>query len=312
MEKKLSNIAWTTACIALVFFVGVKSTYAQSYLGSEWNKFLGGVGTFTGAGNKTGEELAKNFILNGIVIVRFVVGAVAVIMGILYGMSLVFARGQEDVITKQKKNFLGVLIGFIILIISENVARIFNPEIATAQKMIDFGAARDQLRSITDYLKWLLGSIAVLSTTISGISLVIAAGDEEAVTKQKRNLTWSLIGMLVILLANNIVNAIYVIKTPSEVVAGSPQSSITEISSIIRLILVFLGPIAIAFTIYAGFYYLTSFDNEERTTKAKNMIVGGVTGIIIIYSAVAIVNTLTSKNLAPPEPTAYLLEQTLS
>jgi hypothetical protein len=163
-----------------------------------------------------------------------------------------------------------------------------------------------------DYLKWLLGSVAVLSTTISGISLVTAAGDEEAVTKQKRNLTWSLIGMLVILLANNIVNAIYVIKTPSEVVAGQATSTISEISSIIKLILVFLGPVAIAFTIYAGFYYLTAFDDEDRTTKAKGMIVGGVTGIIIIYSAVAIVNTLTSVNLAPPDTTAYLLGHILS
>ena len=70
---------------------------------------------------------------------------------------LVFARGKEEVITKQKTNFLYVFMGFIILIISENVAGIFNPEKATTDKLIDFEAAHDQLRDIVDYIKWLLG-----------------------------------------------------------------------------------------------------------------------------------------------------------
>ena len=292
---------WPYLAFCLLLFVFADNTFAQSYLGTGWDRFLGNVETFSGAGSQSGETLAVNFIRNAISIVRFVVGAVALIMGILYGMALVFARGQEEAITRQKKNFLGVFIGFIILIISENVANIFNPETATAERLIDFNAARDQLRNMVDYVKWLLGSVIVLFMTISSVKMVTAGGEEEEITKQKRNLTWSVIGMLVILLANNIVNAIYVINSPSEVIAGKAQTTIGEISSLIRLILIFLGPLAIVFTIYAGFYYLTSFDNEERTTTAKNMLVGGITGIIIIYSAVAIVNTITS------EPLTYLL-----
>ena len=119
-----------------------------------------------------------------------------------------------------------------------------------------------------------------------------ADGKEETLTKEKMHLAWSGIGMLAILLASNIVNAIYVVNSSTdEVTAGSSTTAVQEIGSVIRLLLVFLGPLAVIFTIYAGFMYLTSFDNEERSKKSRTMIVSGVTGIVIIYTAYALVNT---------------------
>lgn len=296
--KKIIKIIGPTVLFCLLLLIVLKTAYAQSYLGDEWDQYLGGVKNFATDG-KTGEELAVGFIQNAIRIVRFLVGGVALIMGILYGMALVFARGKEEVITKQKTNFLYVFMGFVILIVSENIAGIFNPEKATSANLIDFNAAHDQLRDIVNYIKWLLGSVIVLFMVISSIRMITAGGEEEMITKQKRNLTWNIIGMMVILLASNIVNAIYVInETSGEVSAGGPQAGITEVTSIIRLILVFLGPIAIAFTIYAGFMYLTSFGNDERNQKAKRMIIGGVTGVIIVFAAYALVNTITAEKIA--------------
>jgi hypothetical protein len=285
---------WAIFFVLLLFTL--KAAHAQSYLGTEWDRYLQNVRGFTPT-SQSGEELAISFVLNLIRIVRNVVGAAALIMGVLYGVRLVISRGQEDVISKQKTNFLYALLGFIILIISENVALILNPERATTDQLIDFDAARDQLRDIVDYMKWLLGSVAVLMFAISALRLVVAQGEDEELTAQKRNMTWSLLGLLVVLLASNIVNAIYVIRSPAETAAAAPESAITEFAGVIRLILVFLGPAAIAFTIYAGFMYLTALDNEERATKAKRMIVEGVVAIVVIYGAFALVSSLTSAEL---------------
>lgn len=274
----------------------LKAAHAQSYLGTEWDRYLQNVRSFTPT-TLSGEELAINLVLNGIRIIRNIVGGVALIMGILYGLRLVLARGQEEVIAKQKSNFIYALLGFMILIISENVALIFNPERATSEQLIDFNAARDQLRDIVDYIKWLLGSVIVLMMTISSVRMILSRGDQEEITKQKRNLTWSLLGMLLILLANNIVNAVYVINSPTEVVAAGAEAGITEFTGIIRLILVFMGPLAIAFTIYAGFVYLTALENEEQASKGRRMIVWGIVAIVTIYGAYAIVNTITGANL---------------
>jgi len=294
--KIISSIA--VLCLA-VFLVAKTAHAADSYLGTEWDKYLqGNLKTFAGASGKTGEALAINLIQNIIRIARYMVGAVALVFGVIYGLELIIGRGKEDVITKQKQNFLWTLLGFIILIASENIARVFNPEAATTARMIDFGAARDQLRDAVNYIKWLFGSVAVLFMTISGLRMMLASGDEEAITKQKRNLTWSMIGMLVILLANNIVNAIYVIKEPKEIIPAQASAGIMELTGVIKLILVFLGPIAIIFTIYAGFIYLTAADNEEKTSQAKRMIIGGITGIVIVYAAYALANTVTAETFA--------------
>jgi len=292
-------LPWTIFFVLLLFTL--KIVHAQGYLGEEWNDYIKDIPGYI-ANDKTGEELAINFIINIIRIVRNIVGALALIMGVLYGFRLVISRGQEEVISKQKTNFLYAFIGFVILIISENIATIFNPEQSTTGQIIDFNAARDQLRDIVDYIKWLLGSVIVLFMTISSIKLITGGGDDENITQQKRNITGSGIGILAILLASNIVNAIYVIKSPNEAVAAAPGTAIGEITSVIRLILIFLGPMAIAFTIYAGFLYLTALDNEEQVDKGKRMIVAGIVAIFIIYGAFAIVNTLTSADLALLNP----------
>jgi hypothetical protein len=298
--KKIIKAVCGIGVICLAIFLVAKTAHAaDSYLGTEWDKYLqGNLKTFAGASGKTGEALAVNLIQNIIRIARYMVGAVALVFGVIFGAELILGRGKEDVITKQKQNFLWTLLGFLILIVSENIARIFNPEAATTARMVDFGAARDQLRDAVGYLKWLFGSVAVLFMTISGIKMVLSKGEEETITKQKENLAWSMIGLLVILLANNIVNAIYVINEPKEIVPAQASAGIMELTGIIKLILVFLGPLAIIFTIYAGFLYLTAADNEERTSQAKRMIIGGITGIVIIYAAYALVNTITAETFA--------------
>ena len=279
-----------------LFVFGLQAASAQSVFG-DWDKYLKDVPGFS-ANNETGEDLAINFILNLVQIVRNLVGVAALLIGVIYGLRLVMARGQEETISKQKTNFLWLIVGFVILIISENVARIFNPEDATSGALIDFDATRDQLRDIVNYVKWLIGSIIALYMTTVAYRMITAGDDEEEINTQKKSLTWGLFGMLTILLASNIVNAIYVLNAPDEAAAAAPASAISEIVGVLRLILVFLGPVAIIFTVYAGFLYLTAMEDDEQTTTAKRMIIAGIVAIIIIYGAYALVNTFTSQDLS--------------
>jgi len=296
--RKIARYGIPLALFALILFMWAKGAFAQSALGEDWMKVVGqtGLKRFAGTGGVEGEADVTNVLRRAISLVRYGMGGVAIIFGILYASGLVFARGNEEAIGKQKKNFLWAFMGFVILMVADGVAQVFNPvsNKVTSDQLIDFNAARDQLRTIADYLKYMLGSIMVLMMTISGIKLIVAQGNEEAVTKQKTNVVYSGIGMLVILLASNIVNAVYVINTGEVQKTGVAANTL---GNVIRLILVFLGPAVVLFTIYAGFMYLTALDNEERSKKAKAMIVGGITGIVIIYSAYALVNTFYK-----PEP----------
>ncbi|MFH1546786.1 MAG: hypothetical protein ABIE14_05415 [Patescibacteria group bacterium] len=69
-------------------------------------------------------------------------------------------------------------------------------------------------------------------------------------------------------------------------------SAIGMITGWTNFMLPFVGAIAIAALVYAGFLYLTAAGNEEQTGKARKIIIWVVIGIIIIFFAYAIVNTL--------------------
>lgn len=300
--RKIISIIGPTVLFCLILFVGLKIAHAQDSLGGNWANYLEGeLPSFDTPQGATGEDIAASVIRRGIGLVKYLIGGVALLFGIVYAMNFIFAGGKEESLSKYKQNFLWLLIGFIILMAADGISQIFNPETASSDALIDFQAGRDQLRIITNYLKWFFGSVIVLLMTVSGIKMMAASGNEEAIGKEKTHLIWSGIGILVILLASNIVNAIYVINGDKAQAAGA-EAGITEIGGVIRLALVFLGPVAVLFTIYAGFMYLTAFENEDRANKAKTMIVGGVTGIVIIYAAYALVNTFLITDLIPALP----------
>ncbi len=300
--QKFISIVGPTALFCLVLFVGLKVANAQGSLGADWANYLEGeLPSFDAPEGASGEDVAASVIRRGIGLAKYIIGGVALLFGIIYAMNFIFARGKEETLSKYKQNFLWLLIGFVILMAADGISQIFNPETASSEALIDFTAGRDQLRIITNYLKWLFGSIIALLMTISGIKMMTASGNEEAIGKEKTHLVWSGVGMLVVLLASNIVNAIYVINGDKAEAAGA-SAGITELGGVIRLMLVFLGPLAVLFTIYAGFMYLTALDNEDRANKAKTMIVAGVTGIVIIYSAYALVNTFLVADLTPVLP----------
>ncbi len=301
--KKILKFIGSVAGFCFLLFFMLKVAHAQDSLGGGWDKFLkGDLPGFNAPKGATGEDIAAGVVRRGITLVKYLVGSAALIFGIIYAVNLIVARGKEEALTKNKLNFLWLFIGFIIIMVADGIANIFNPEAAKSDALIDFQAARDQLRDVANYLKWVFGSVIVLFMTIAGVRLITAGGNQETIEKEKRHLVWSGIGMLMILLATNLVNAIYVVnKVTGETTAANASVGIDEVGGIIKLILVFLGPMAVVFTIYAGIMYLTALDNEDRANKAKKMIVAGVTGIIIIYSAFALANTFLTADLVPPE-----------
>jgi len=60
------------------------------------------------------------------------------------------------------------------------------------------------------------------------------------------------------------------------------------IGGVISGILMLLGVIFMAYTIYAGYIWLTSAGNEEKLTKAKAILRGSIIGLIIVLGAYAI------------------------
>ena len=62
----------------------------------------------------------------------------------------------------------------------------------------------------------------------------------------------------------------------------------TTIGQIVRVVLGFLGLLAVLLVLWAGFLWMTATGNEDQIGKAKGILISAVIGLIIIMSAYAI------------------------
>lgn len=67
------------------------------------------------------------------------------------------------------------------------------------------------------------------------------------------------------------------------------------IGRIVRIVLSFLGLIAVIIIIVGGFQWMTSGGNEEKIGKAKKLMLSGIIGLVIIVLAYAIASFIISK-----------------
>lgn len=71
--------------------------------------------------------------------------------------------------------------------------------------------------------------------------------------------------------------------------AGLGSGSLTQtIASIIRVILGFLGVVAVVIILIGGFKWMIAGGNNDKVGEARKYIFAGITGLVIILSAYAI------------------------
>lgn len=74
-------------------------------------------------------------------------------------------------------------------------------------------------------------------------------------------------------------------------VAGISNSSTDlsgSVASILNFVLSFVGVIFLILLIYGGFLWMTSTGNQESITKARNIVISAIIGLVIVLSAYTI------------------------
>jgi hypothetical protein len=62
----------------------------------------------------------------------------------------------------------------------------------------------------------------------------------------------------------------------------------TTIASLIRVVLGFLGIVAVVIILIGGFKWMTAGGNDDKVKSAKKVIISGIIGLVIVLSAFAI------------------------
>jgi uncharacterized membrane protein len=65
-------------------------------------------------------------------------------------------------------------------------------------------------KTIIDILSWIVGVVAVIMMVIAGLTMVTSAGEAEKAKKAKSTITYALVGLVIVLLAQVIIR--FVIK----------------------------------------------------------------------------------------------------
>lgn len=158
---------------------------------------------------------------------------------------------------------------------------------------------------------WLLGIVAVLSLIgiiMSGIRMVIAIGNEQAIAHAKKILFWSVAGLVISALALTIINILggilgFAQSTPltptvyaADVgldVANQVNLDVfdeTEIASrIVQLITSLAVIIALAVFIFGAIMMIVSLGDDNRVATAKKIMLYAVIGLILIGMAYVII-----------------------
>lgn len=264
-------------------------------------------------------ELVYSIILN----IRYIIGTIAIVMILYSGFRMVTGWGNEEVYSKQHTNILYAIIGLAAVGLAGEVVKIFSvgcPEFTPpGQTQIPCTAGgflqnpnailrtstlfNQTTKMIITFIKYFIGSIAVLMIVRNGLRMVTMGSAEDKMAIDKKNLIYSALGLILIILADTAVNQVFYKLDYSQYPgtggvrpALDANRAIMEIVGFTNYVVAIVGPIAVLALVGGGVMYMTSAGQEERMATAKRLIISALIGIIIMYGAFAIVSTFIAGN----------------
>lgn len=268
-----------------------------------------------GHANASAQQGASNItsaIFYVVDFIKYIMGSVAVIFIIISGIKLLTAaRKIDEVAETQKEHLKYAIIGLIVIIVADQIVKaIFGDQGETFNNQASIKAASqaasEQLRGIYSAFMYFGGALAVLMIVIGGFRLVTNPGNEEVQGKIKQQVTWAIVGLILLGLAETVVKDIVF---PKE---GSVLSNVDKAKQLIvtmtNFISGFLSTVSVIMLIYAGYIYVVDMGKDEGPAKAKKAIAGAVIGLIVAMGAYAVVHTVIqlepTSNVVQPASTA--------
>ena len=77
-------------------------------------------------------------------------------------------------------------------------------------------------------------------------------------------------------------------KDIAEETYKTDQNLNAVLSNVVGIILSVIGGIFVIFIVYAGYIWMTAHGNEQKSSKAKEIIIQSIIGLIVIIAAYAI------------------------
>ncbi len=99
---------------------------------------------------ETGVDIAKSLAASIVDNVRFIIGAVAVLMIIISSIRLIIAEGDEETFKKQKSALIMAIIGLVLVGLSGEISQIFTVEKGASLRLTRLQRAMRSATSLVD------------------------------------------------------------------------------------------------------------------------------------------------------------------
>ncbi|MBN1494774.1 hypothetical protein JW911_03515 [Candidatus Peregrinibacteria bacterium] len=250
-------------------------------------------------------SMLNQFVGGLVANLKYLLGGFAVVYIILAAVKLILAGGSEDTVTKAKSAITYGIIGLAVIGFADEMAKVIYVGgrasfLSSPSEMIQRSQIFSQaVQVFITFIKYIVGGIAVLMLVRNGIRLAALQGKEESVTLDKKNLAFTSLGLILIIMASTVIDKVLFVFNPSEYTPGAdqainPQKAVQELIGVTNIVVSIIAPIAILVLIAGAIMYATAGGNDEKMGKAKRMIMLAIVGMIIIYGAFAIISTVIS------------------
>ncbi|MDP3975714.1 MAG: hypothetical protein Q8P95_02245, partial [bacterium] len=268
---------------------------------------LSDIGLKDGKGQEGGVGFKDMIASIGGIIMR-VLGAIALLFLFVAGYNLVTAQSKAaEEIETQKRTVVYVIIGLLIFAFSyefiyeylyENEGDFLladDPANADPKAGAAGGAvaqavkAVEQIKTLLEIFLSFAGVGAILMLIVASLRLIVNAGDEEQIKKQRNIVGYTALGIIIINMASILIEKIIFRSGGFEPIdVPAFESQLTGLSN---YILGFLGTILLVSIILSGMAMVVYYGNDDIITKVKTTLKNIVIGTLVAYSAYSVVAT---------------------
>lgn len=157
---------------------------------------------------------------------------------------------------------------------------------------------RIMYNNILPMFKYLFIFVTLLMWSVYIMNMISAAGNEEEISAQRKNLLWGIVGFMIISLSVELSQIFSPITgTGVEDVAGREGIIDTEgfnesFQKVVTYFQMAIGAVSMVLIFYAGIRFIKDADEDEEITKAKDTFSWGVIGMLIAILVEPLVKTV--------------------
>lgn len=225
-----------------------------------------------------------------------VVFIIAVLVAFISVIRLLASKNDEENFSTWIQTLVWSIAGLFLISIAYTVIRQFETRvfgIQTISTQTVFNVVINIIYPLLNFLRYIAATVFFLWAIYAFYRIVTAGGNEEWFEDGKKIFIGSIIGFIIMMIAEPLVRIAYgwgncsgnrIFGVPTDCTNRVLDASgvLGTVAKIIIFINGFLALIVLIMVMYAGFLVLTGAGDEEKNDKAKKTIVYALIGVIIL------------------------------